>query len=101
MERNGTVGNYVCAVYSFVQLRVLLRRDSCRADLAPFVVVSRLGPNMFVRGTHSSNCVLCCAEIVAGLIRPRSLRFLDWAPCCHAQRMEIELVWDIVPMWHW
>ena len=33
----------VVAVYSFVQLRVLLRRDSCRADPAPFVVVSRLG----------------------------------------------------------
>ena len=33
----------VVAVYSFVQMRVLLRRDSCRADPAPFVVVSRLG----------------------------------------------------------
>ena len=111
------------AGHTFVQLRALLRRDSFRADLAPFVVDSRLGSmlsraenrnrtcvghrtdvalvkvivvisldaisllkqhscgngkkrdcwsTMFARCTHSSNCVFCCAEIVAGLIWPRS-----------------------------
>ena len=53
MERNGSVGNYVCAVYSFVQLRVLLRRDSCRADLAPFVVVSIDWARLYVCAWHT------------------------------------------------
>ena len=45
------------AWHTFVQLRALLRRDSCRSDLAPFVAVSRLGFMLSCAENRNRTCV--------------------------------------------